>query len=185
LHVGIVFSPYAVFRFAYITGWRIRSEVLEIKLPQVDFEAGTVRLEPGTTKNKEGRVFPFTAELREILEEQIAIVEALKEKGKICPYVFNRNGRRIGEFKRSWKTACTAAGLPDRIPHDFRRTAVRNLVRAGVPETVAMKMTGHKTRSVFDRYNITSDADLFTAAQRLDEFAAQAKTAKPFKVVKK
>jgi integrase len=166
-----------MFRFAYITGWRIRSEVKGIKWPQVDFQAGTVRLEPGTTKNKEGRQFPFTEELRAILEEQWAEHERMKtEKGKICPYVFNRKGRPIGEFKRSWKTACDAASLPGRIPHDFRRTAVRNLTRAGVPETVAMKLTGHRTRSVFDRYNITSDSDLVTAAQKLDEFAERTKT---------
>jgi len=158
--------------------------VIGVKWAQVDFRAGTVRLEPGTTKNDEGRTFPFTAELRQILEEQWAEHERLKEKGIICPYVFNRKGRKIGEFKRSWKTACTAAGLPGRIPHDFRRSAVRNLVRAGVPETVSMRLTGHKTRSVFDRYNITSDADLITAAQKLDEFAERAKTqAKTAKVV--
>ena len=132
-------------------------------------------MELSTTKNKEGQVFLFTAELRQILEEQKAVTDALK--GQNLPVCLQSKGpRRIGEFKRAWKTACMAAGIPDRIPHDFRRTAFRNLVRAGVPETVAMKMTGHKIRSVFDRYTITSDANLFTAAQRLDEFAAQAKT---------
>jgi integrase len=86
----------------------------------VDFQAGYVRLEPGTTKNREARVFPFTA------------------------------------------------GLPGKIFHDFRRTAVRNLVRAGIPERVAMKMTGHKTRSIFERYSIASEGDLKEAARPLD-----------------
>jgi integrase len=67
------------------------------------------------------------------------------------------------------------AGCPGRIPHDFRRTAVRNLVRAGVPERVATQLTGHKTRSVFERYNITSPNDLRDAAQRLDAFEAAAR----------
>jgi integrase len=70
-------------------------------------------------------------------------------------------------FWKRWKTACTAAGCPGRIPHDFRRTAVRNLNRGGVPETIAMKITGHKTRSVFDRYDITSEEDLAEASRKL------------------
>ena len=68
-----------------------------------------------------------------------------------------------------------AAGCPGRIPHDFRRTAVRNLVRAGVPERVAMQLTGHKTRAIFERYNITSPNDLREAAQRLDAYALAAR----------
>ena len=72
-------------------------------------------------------------------------------------------------FWKRWKTACIAAGCPGRIPHDFRRTAVRNLNRAGVPETVAMKITGHKTRSVFDRYDITSEEDLAEASRKLQQ----------------
>jgi integrase len=162
-------------RFAYITGWR-KQEVLTLKWPQVDFEAGYVRLEPGTTKNREARVFPFTAELREILEEQRAKADGLKKAGIITPWVFFREGkakpgRQIGDFKKNWNTACTDAGLPGKIFHDFRRTAVRNLVRAGVPERVAMKMTGHKTRSIFERYNIVSEGDLQAAAEKLDDFS--------------
>ena len=158
-----------VVTFAYITGWRIYSEVMPLRWPQVDFEAGRVRLEAGTTKNDEAREFPLTQELRTVLEGQKARAAALKKRGIICPWVFNRAGKPIREFRRSWKTACRNAGTPGRIPHDLRRTAVRNLVRAGIPERVAMLMTGHKTRSVFERYNIVSAGDHDQAAKRLNE----------------
>lgn len=158
-----------VIRFATITGWRIASEVLPLEWRRVDFEAGEVRLDAGTTKNREGRVFPMTVELRALLGAQREEHERLKhEEGRIVPFVFHRDGERIVSFLRAWHSACRAAGYPGRIPHDLRRTAVRNLVRAGIPERVAMKMTGHKTRSVFERYNIVSDGDLREAARKLD-----------------
>ena len=163
--------------FAYITGWRIASEVLPLEWRHVDFTGGEVRLDPGTTKNGEGRVFVMTDELRALLEDQHGEHERLKKAGHICPYVFfrlvadERGGekkpRQVKAFTKAWKNACRAAGCPGRIPHDLRRTAVRNMVRRGISETVAMQMTGHRTRSVFERYNIVSNGDLHTAAARL------------------
>ena len=139
---------------------------------QVDLKIGRVVLDPGTTKNDDARIFPFTNELREVLENQWEITRSLQqERGIVCPWVFHRDGKRIKNFYAAWQTACKKAGVPGRIPHDFRRTAVRNLVRAGIPERVAMQMTGHKTRSVFERYNIVSEGDLDAAAKRLDEIA--------------
>ena len=79
-----------------------------------------------------------------------------------------------GAFNKAWRKARIQAGCPDRIPHDFRRTAVRNLVRAAVPERVAMQLTGHKTRAVFERDNIVSAGDLRDAARQLDIFASGA-----------
>ncbi len=87
----------------------------------------------------------------------------------MIPYVFHHHGKPFKGYRKAWKTACRKACLPGRIPHDFRRTAVRNLVRAGVSEVVAMKMTGHKTRSIFDRYDIVNQGDLNDAARKLDE----------------
>jgi len=75
-----------------------------------------------------------------------------------------------------WRVACAAAGCPGRIPHDMRRSAVRNLVRAGIPERVAMMLTGHRTRSVFERYNIVSDGDLRDAARKLDAVPETSRT---------
>ena len=144
--------------------------MLTLQWRQVDFSAGQVRLDPGTTKNNEGRVFPLTLALRQLLEQQRDVRDALRrERGSLCPYVFHRSGVPITTFAKAWKTACAKAGCPGRIPHDLRRTAVRNLVRAGVPERVAMQMTGHKTRSVFERYNIVSETDFSDAVRRLDD----------------
>jgi len=155
--------------FAYLTGWRIDSEVLPLEWRQVDFGAGEVRLDPGKTKNGEGRTFPMTRELREVLEQQRAITENHQRQLKVvCPPVFHRSGRPIKSFRVAFRSACVEAGCPGRVLHDFRRTAVRNLVRAGIPERVAMQMTGHKTRSVFERYNLVSVGDLREAARRLD-----------------
>jgi integrase len=156
--------------------------VLPLKWRQVDFDerlspnqkvAGTVRLDAGTTKNCDPRVFPFTMNLREVLLEQKRAADRLKADGVICPWVFHRSrtkvkGRPIKSCIKAFRAACVAAGCPGRIPHDFRRTAVRNLVRAGIPESIAMQLTGHKTRSVFERYNIVSSGDLADAARRLD-----------------
>ena len=167
-----------VIGFAYVTGWRVNSEILPLEWRQVDFKAGEIRLDPGSTKNDDGRVFPMTNALRALLEAQHAEHLRLKQAGKVIPWVFfrmiarGRGGEKdtkpIRTFGKAWKTACVAAGYPARIPHDFRRTAVRNLDRAGVPERVAMKLTGHRTRSVFDRYDITSPGDLREAARKLD-----------------
>jgi integrase len=157
----------------YLTGWRIRSEVLPLQWRQVDFQAGTVRLEPGTTKNKDGRTFFLTPEMRTCLEAQRAATEALQRRtGCIIPWVFHRDRTPMKSFWKAWKTACKAAGAPGRIPHDFRRTAVRNLERAGVPRSVAMKMVGHKTEAIYRRYAIVSDADLQEAAKKLAAVSA-------------
>jgi integrase len=135
---------------------------------QIDLEAGTVRLEPGTTKNREGRLVVLPAELHAALREQRVKTSALERREKqIIPWVFHRNGKPIGDFRTAWQGACRRAGQPGRLIHDFRRTAVRNMVRAGIPERVAMTITGHKTRSVFDRYHIVSEGDLREAARKL------------------
>jgi integrase len=157
-----------VVTFAYITGWRIPSEVLTLQWRQVDFDAGTVRLEPGTTKNRDGRMFVMTPELRECLQTRRALTERFqREHDQIVPFVFHHSGRPIRDFRGAWKKATEYVGLHGRIPHDLRRTAVRNLERAGVPRSTAMAMTGHKTEAVYKRYDIVSEQDLRDAAVKL------------------
>ena len=117
-------------------------------------------------------MFPFDVlpELRDLLEEQAAVTKTVEQRqGQIVRLVFHRDGRPIKDFRRAWKTACEAAGCPGRIPHDFRHTTVRNLIRAGVSDKVAMELTGHKTRSVFDRYDIANEADLREGVRKLGQ----------------
>jgi site-specific recombinase XerD len=170
-HLPTALRP--VVTFMYYTGWRVNSELLPLQWHQVDRAAGIVRLEVGTTKNRAGRLFKYSdvAELKDAIDTARTEHEALTRGGTICPWVFQRRGKQIRDFRGAWDAATTAAGCPGRIPHDCRRTAVRNLTRAGVTETVAMKITGHKTRSVFDRYDITSEADLADAARKLERLA--------------
>ena len=154
--------------FFFIIGWR-KSETLNLQWRQVDFKAETVVLDPGTTKNDEGRVFPFTQELRQLLEAQRAETDKLQRgKGILCPWVFHRDGCQIKSYDGAWRSACKKAGLPGRKVHDFRRTAVRRLEQAGVSRSVAMKLTEHKTESVYRRYAIVSKSDLEEAARRLE-----------------
>jgi integrase len=162
--------------FAYLTGWRIPSEVQTLQWRQVDLKVKIIRLEPDTTKNAAGRTFPYGVlpELVTLMDEQKAEHDRLREQQTICPWVFHRDGEPVKWFYDAWKAACKEAGVPGRIPHDFRRTAVRNLVRAGVAEKTAMQLTGHKTRSVFDRYDIVNEEDLRAAVSRLAAYTPDA-----------
>jgi integrase len=140
----------------------------------VDLAAGTLRLDPGTTKNDDGRLVYLTPEVARMLAAQLGRVDALsRQLGRIIPSLFPHLGKgplqgtRIKYFRKAWKTAARKAGIPGMYRHDFRRTAVRNLTRRGVVERVAMKVTGHRTRNVFERYNIVSDGDLRDVARKL------------------
>jgi integrase len=154
--------------FAYKTGWRV-SEIGDLTWNRVDLENGIVRLETGETKNNEARTVYLDDELKQVFFEQW---ETRGDGKKLLPYVFsNADGTdKIKRFDKSWKTACKDAGIGKRLFHDFRRTAVRNMVRAGIPEGVAMMISGHKTRAVFERYNIVNDADLKLAAQKQESY---------------
>lgn len=158
--------------FAYYTGCR-KGEILGLRWSQVDLSERVVRLEPGETKNDDARTIPLVAELHEALKLLKETRDAYFARSQ---WVFSRAGEPILDFKGAWATACATAGLlgeqgePAKLFHDLRRTGVRNLVRAGVPERVAMMISGHKTRCVFDRYNIVSESDLKDAARRLGDY---------------
>jgi integrase len=155
-----------VLTMGYYTGMRV-GEVLSLRWEQVSISDRQVRLDPGTTKNDEARTIPLTGELYESLRMQKEIRDT---KYPTCVWVFFRKGKRFRSFYGSWLSACERAGVPGLIFHDLRRSGVRNLVRVGVPEKVAMAISGHKTRSVFDRYNIVNDQDLRDAARKLGNY---------------
>jgi integrase len=102
-----------------------------------------------------------------------------REKNPDAEFVFIRSHQPISSFYKAWKSACDRAKLPGLLFHDFRRTGVRNLVRAGVPERVAMAISGHKTQAVFKRYNIVSGRDIKDAPTKLESYMGKQKVAKP------
>jgi integrase len=154
-------------------GWRL-DEVLELEARNVNLtegEHGSLRLDVGSTKSGDGRIVYMTPEVRRLIDEQLARGATLQRQiGRVVPYLFphlkgRRRGQRVQDFPKAWRSACMRAGCPGMLRHDFRRTAARNMVNAGVPERVAMTVTGHRTRSMFDRYHIVSPAEQQAAAR--------------------
>ena len=164
-----------VFVMGYFTGMR-RGEIVSLQWEQVDLLDRKIRLEGAQTKTGEARVIPLVEELYELLVMQRKRRDA---ECPDCPFVFFRRSRKIGDFRKTWDTTCREAGVEGLLFHDLRRTGVRNLVRAGVPERVAMAISGHKTRSVFDRYNIVSERDVVEAAAKLETYLAERQAASP------
>jgi integrase len=159
-----------VVQVAYLTGWR-RGEILSRCWRHVDLAGGSLRLEPGETKNGDGREFPINAlpELRAVLEAQrVRVSDIERASGQIIQHVFvSPAGIALVDFRNSWRRACRLAGVPGRLLHDCRRTAVRNLERAGVSRSVAMQLTGHKTEAVYRRYAIVDSSDLAEGVAKL------------------
>ncbi len=167
--------------FAYWTGWRI-AQICEITWAMVKIKDRLISAPGRITKNSKSHTIYMNDPILEIIQERRS------ERNLGCPYVFHRTGHQINDFRFVWNKACRGAGLgygyktskeyvekwaskfkPGPVFHDFRRTAVRNLIRSGVTENVAMKITGHKTRSVFDRYDIVTPDDLRLAAEKQAE----------------
>jgi integrase len=157
----------AIITMAYHTGMR-REEILGLQWSQVDMKEGRIALKPEDTKTKESRVIYMEGELLEVMRYQKIFRDYHHPK---CPWVFyDSDGGRIQLFRKTWHNACNKVGIEGKLFHDFRRTAIRNMVRAGVPERVAMMVSGHKTRCVFERYNIVNEDDLKRASQQVTEY---------------
>jgi len=185
-------------RFAFLTGWR-RGEISGLKWSNVDFVANEIRLEPGTTKSGEGRIFPMTSELRDLLTDRMAWAKTPKVKTDkaarramkrprvttITQHVFVIDGRPVGEFRKQWIAANDKAGLPCvydketgkkairalRIFHDLRRSAARRFVQAGLSQSHIMALCGWKTDSIFQRYQVVTTSDLRAALDRMEGHA--------------
>ena len=155
-----------VLDFAYYSGWR-RNEILGLTWADVDLVGGVIRLSPRRSKTRAGRVLPISAPLRSVLERR----QQRRQAGDA--HVFRRDGVPVRRWRTALRDACRRAHVPHRLLHDCRRTAARNLIRAGVPERIAMLLTGHKTRAVFDRYNIVNEQELLTAGERLAAYLAK------------
>jgi integrase len=153
----------------------------------VDSPANVLRLDPAFSKTNKGRILPIPPPVRAVLDRRLA------KRRLDCPLVFHVDGQSMGDWRKTWGRACVASGLfrvvkvdekrarkvPPLVLHDCRRTAVRNLVRARVPDNVAMAFTSHRTRSIFDRYNIVSERDLHDAGDKLAAYVATLDTRAP------
>lgn len=162
-----------VLTIAYFTGMR-KSEILNLQWRHISMAEKKITLPAEMTKSGEGREIYLAGEVYDSILSQWKIKKA---RHPDCPYVFFRDGHQIRNYQAAWRTACKRSGLPGRFLHDTRRTAIRNMTRAGVPDIVAMKISGHKTRSVFDRYNIISENDLRSAAAKVDNAMRQGQAA--------
>ena len=151
---------------AYYSGWR-KNEILGLTWDEIDEAGGVIRLSPARSKTLVGRILPISQPIAEALARRRA------RRDPDSPLVFHRDGIPVRRWRTAWRTACQAAGVPTRFLHDCRRTAARNLIRASVPERVAMLLTGHKSRAIFDRYNIINEQELLEAGDQLVEYLEQ------------
>ena len=157
---------------AYYSGWR-KQEILGLTWDEIDRAGGVIRLSPARSKTLVGRILPISPPIAEALARR----RARRDPDSLL--VFHRDGIPVRRWRTAWRTACQAAGVPTRFLHDCRRTAARNLIRANVPERVAMLLTGHKSRAIFDRYNIIHEQELLDAGDQLVAYLAQQAQAVP------
>ena len=151
---------------AYYSGWR-KNEILQLTWDEIDWAGGIIRLAPQRSKTLVSRILPLSPPLTAALRRRQA------RRDPASPLVFHRDGLSVRRWRTAWRTACGAAGVPTRFLHDCRRTTARNLIRAGVPERLAMLLTGHKSRAIFDRYHIVNEQELHGAGAQLARYLAR------------
>jgi integrase len=154
-------------RFAFYSGWR-RGEITTLGWEDVDRAGGRIMLRRRYSKSGEPRLLPLMGELPALIERRWLARALVGVDGStsLSPLVFHRDGRAVGDFRRAWSTATTAAGFPGLLFHDLRRSAVRTFELSGITQSTAMRLTGHKTASTYRRYAITSESDLRAALSR-------------------
>jgi integrase len=149
-----------LFVTAFETGMR-KGELLAIRWDQADFESGFITLKPSETKRGKARTVPI------VPGDMEGLLKVAKQEWDASwpdsPWVFNRQGERIKDFRRTWEKACESAGVPELKFHDLRRTTVRNMRKAGIEQAVRMKISGHRTDSMERRYNIVDEEDIIRA----------------------
>lgn len=160
------------YQFAFFVGWRV-SEILTLPRSAVDIQGHVIRIDGKHTKNGRGRVVALYGEC---LEAVLSAHQDSEAKGSQWLFA-GENGKQMprGTFYFNVKKAFCTAGYPSRIFHDLRRTAARNLLRAGNHEKLAMATTGHVTRSVFDRYDIVDEKDAMAAAEKVQHYIDEVK----------
>jgi integrase len=140
----------------------------------VDRAAGEIHLRAEASKNRQARTLPMDTELATLIERrwQARMIRQPDGRVLVTDLVFHRAGAPLVDFRKTWASACKAAGVTGKLFHDLRRTAVRNMVRAGVPQSVAQEISGHQTSAVFKRYDITSQDDKRRALQARQAYEA-------------
>ncbi len=149
--------------FASLTGWR-RGEIVSLQWSNVNRSGAVIRLEPDQNKGRTVRVLALQGKLAALIERRW---RARKVGRTLAQHVFHRAGRPLNDIRRPWLKACHQAGLGHRWFHSLRRSAARNMSLQGIPEKVIMSIMGHKTRVMFDRYNIITESDQRAYAERL------------------
>jgi integrase len=159
--------------FAYLCGWR-KGSVASLRWVDVDLMGGEINLPGKYTKNGEPLKMPIEGELKELMKRRKEARAVKTDNGTvISALVFHRGGKAVGEIRKSWATATRLANCSGKLFHDFRRTAARDLIRSGAGESVAMCITGHKTNSMFKRYNITDTEDVRAALRGVGKYRTE------------